>query len=648
MLILGCRSRPLWWVSDPVPLLHDFSRDLKYGFRMWRKSPLVFMAVAVTLAIGIGLDAGAFAVINGLLLRPRSDHDPATFARLYAEYTQNKQVTSYGGQFSPSAYRTLQRESRGLAQLAAWRTDGVVLGDDSARTLDMEVSCNFFSVYGLGVPKFGRLFRADECGEGALANVAIVSEELWRERFGSDPQILGKTILVNRIPFTLIGITPLEFSGRLRGPGLWVPLSAQARLTTSYFSQPDLAPSLWLEGRIRPGMTRAELASELKVLARRVELPSRDLKLNILVTSGALIDDPNVRPSALWIMLAVISGPTLLLLVSCANVAVLLLSRAAVRRREIAVRLSVGASRRRVVNQLIAEILLLAMGAAAAGVCLAVQVPKTFQKMIPSMPHYAFGLDWHIAAYLIGITLFASFLAGLAPAVDCLRQDVWHTLKAGAQNWNTGQGRWSVRDLLVITQVFCSIVLMSISAIYIRAEFTILNADPGFDTRQVLQVPVQLPTDRYNAAGSQQLYDELQQRFAAIPAVEAVAYGSASPLGADPGAPGARSQFRLPTQGEIEGRAANVRMVSANYFSTLGVPILLGRAFTVTPSDSSSVVVSRSFANTFWPNQDPIEETVTGSDGQQFRVIGVARDTRTEHFGEVDGPTLYRVRTAPA
>ena len=632
-----------------MSLVQDFARDLQYGARMWRKAPLVFTAVAITLAIGIGLDTGAFTVINGLLLRPRTDYDAPSFARLYAEYTQGKRPTSYGGQFSVSGYRTLERESRVLSQLAAWRTEGVLIEDDAVRTLDMEVSCNFFAVYGLQAAKLGRLFRTEECAEGAAADVAILSEEMWRRRFAGDPQIVGHTILLNRVPFTVVGITPMDFAGRLRGPGVWVPLSAQSRLTTAGdIFRNNLHPSLWLEGRLRPHMTRAALSSEMSVIAPRVELPSRDLNLHILVTSGAMIEDPNIRSGALWIMLVVIAGLTLLLLVSCANVAVLLLSRAPVRRREIAVRLSLGASRRRVVSQLIAENLVLAVGAAGIGIWLAVRVPMIFQTMIPFMPHYPFGLDWHITAYLVGITFFASFLAGLAPAAECLRQNVWHTLKAGASRSSSGPRGWSIRDLLVITQVFCSIVLMSVSAMYIRAEFAILNADPGFETRQVLQVPVQLSTERFNPADSSRYYGDLQRRLLALPAVETVAYGSASPLGGDPEEPGQRMEFRLPTQSQAEARATNLRTVSANYFSALGIPIVLGHAFAAAPIDPTSVVVSRSFASAFWPNQDPIEKTVIASDGQQLRIIGVARDTRVERFSEPDSPVLYRVRAGPA
>lgn len=630
-------------------LFDDLLRDLQYGLRMLRNAPLVSIAVAITLAIGIGLDAGAFAIINGLLLRPRVEQDTASFARLFGEYTLRNRPKEWFGQISLASYRAIASESRTLAQLAAWRTDGVLLNDEASRSLDLEVSCNFFSVYRLQSAKFGRLFRADDCADSADPHIAILSEELLQRSFGGDPGIVGKTILLNRVPFTVVGVTPLDFSGRLRGPGIWIPYTAQPLVATSgsIFRMED-APSLWLEGRLRPNVTRAQLASELSTIAPRLRLPDRDLHLNIRVTSGAMIEDPNIRPVAFWLMLLVGAGLTLLLLVSCANVAVLLLSRAAARRREIAIRISLGASRHRLVRQLIVENLMLALAAGAAGLYLALQVPRIFQAMLPTMiPHYPFTLDWHIAAYLAGITLLASILAGLSPAIETLRQDVWMSLK-GVVTWRTGHVRWSMRDVLVILQVCFSIVLMVASALFIRAEFAILNADPGLETQQVLQIPVQLSPDRFGPAEAQQYYRDLQQRISAIPSVQSIASSSSSPLGPDPEQVATPAEFRLPSQAQNESRAATMRMVSANYFSALDIPILLGHAFSARAGDASGAVVSQSFASAFWPHQDPIGKSVIAPDGDVLRVIAVARNTRSEHEGEPDGPMLYRLRNQPA
>src|SRR5579872_2265153 len=256
---------------------------------MARNTKLISMAVILTLAVGIGLDTGVFTLINGLLLRARTDDDPASFARLYAQYTQRGISQPFGGQFSLAAYYALERDSRVLQELAAWRTDGILVEDDSTRTLALEVSCNFFSVYGLRQPRLGRLFRGEECAPSSEERVAVLAEETWRDRFAADPHILGKVILLNRQPFTVVGLTPADFSGRLRGPGIWVPYTMQHSLTgnADIFAS-ELKPSLWLEGRLRAGRTRDQLAAETNAIISKVPAPIPDLTQRALVTSGAM------------------------------------------------------------------------------------------------------------------------------------------------------------------------------------------------------------------------------------------------------------------------------------------------------------------------------------------------------------------------
>lgn len=628
--------------------LDDLIRDLAHGLRMLRNAPLLSIAVLATLTIGIGLDTGVFTVINGLLLRPRCEVDPPTFARLYAQYSERGVPRDFAGLFSPAAYKALSRESQVLTQLAAWRTDAMLLEDDATRSLALEVSCNFFQVYGLTQPRAGRLFRPDECSFDADSQLVVISEELWRDRFAADPHILGKTILLNRQPFTVIGITPLDFAGRLRGSGIWIPITMQARATGNEdIFRYENRPKVWLEGRLAKGKTRRDLAAELNVMATRLPRDDREMKITVDVTDGSMIQDPNVRTFGFWIMLIVISGITLLLVVSCATTAVLLLARAAERRREIAVRISVGAARSRVVRQLLTENLLLAVAAGAFGIYLARQVPEVFKKLVPNtMPHFPFTLDWHIFGYLAAVTLGASMLAGSAPALECLRQDVWASLKGTEASTRAGKARWNVRDLLVIVQVSFSIVLMVTSALFIRIELALIGSNPGFDTEQVLQVPLELPNGRYSDTTAREFYATLQQRLVTLPAVESVAIASTTPLSADAETYTRPSQFRLPTQSQQQTRSATVRNVSANYFATLGMPMVRGEASHNTPADADAAVVSQAFASAFWPGQDPIGRIVIGPSEARFRVIGVARDTRTENFGQIDSPCIYELRSA--
>lgn len=629
--------------------LDNLVRDLKYGLRMARNARLLSIAVVFTLAVGIGINTGVFTLINGLLLRPRTDSDPASFASLIAQYWSHGNPRGYGGQFSPAAYRAIEQRAQSLKELAAWRPDGVLIGEESTRTLALEVSCNFFSVYGLARPLTGRLFRPSECAQGSEDPVVVLAEEAWRNRFSADPHILGRTILLNRQPFTVVGIIPADFSGRLVGPGIWVPYTMQHRLTGNpdIFSA-ELMPSLLLQGRLAAGRSREQLSAEANVIVSGVPTSDPNLKPRVLVTNGAEIENPNLLSLKFWIISLILTGGALLLLVSCASGSVLLLSRAVARQQEIAVRISLGAARQRIVRQLLSENLLLAVAAGGLGIYLALEIPKVFRKLIPQMPHFPFTLDWHIFGYLAAVTLAASLIAGLTPALECLRQDVWVALKGNASTLGGGKMRWNLRDLLVIVQVCFCIVLMVVSAMFSRAVLSLFSMEPGFETRQVLAVPLQLSPDRYSTNAADAFYGTLHQRIATLNQVDAIAGTSLTPLADTLGDPTGAAEFRLPTQGQPEAHTATVRAVSPNYFSTLGIPFLRGDGFPLSETENDAVIVSQSFAASFWPRLDPIGQILTSSDGKRLRVAGVVRDNHTRYSNEPDGPTIYTRRLNPA
>jgi predicted permease len=638
----------LFWRKYLLLWLDGLIRDLAYGFRMMRNARMVSIAVTLTLAVGIGINTGIFTIINGILLRPRTDSDPATFARLYAQYWSRGNPRDLAGQFSPAAYRAIQARSESLAELAAWRADRVLIGDASTATLTMEVSCNFFSVYGLRNAMSGRMFRPSECEPGTEEHVIVVAEEMWRDRFGADPHILGKTILLNRQPFTVVGIVQANFTGRVRGPGIWVPYSLQHRLTgNADIFEADREPSLWLEGRLLPHRTRDQLQAEADVIVSHAPLPDSDLKERVRVTNGALIEDPNVRRDAYWIVLLILTGAMLLLLVSCTSASVLLLSWAVARQREIAVRISLGAERWRVIRQLLSENLLIAVAAGVLGISFALEIPQVFRKLTPEMPYLPFGLDWHVFGYLTAITLASSIFAGLAPARECLRQDVWISLKGNEHPAQTRTARWSIRDLLVVAQVCFCMVLMVVSCMFSQAVLSIFAMEPGFETRQVVAAPIQFP-ESYSTGDAEALLTRLQDRTAAFGQVDDVATSSTTPLAGDAEGTAAGTEFRLPSQASAQGRGATVMAVSRNYFSTLGIPFVRGDGFPRTNSDGGAVIVSRAFAEAFWSRQDPVGQTIVSGDGKRFNIIGVVPDNHTGYTSEADGPTLYTLRDKPS
>lgn len=628
--------------------LDDLIRDLRYGLRLARNAKLVSIAVVLTLAVGIGINSGIFTLINGMVLRPRTNDSPSTFARLYAQYWSRGNPRDAGGQFSVADYRAIQSDSQSLQELAAWRAEHLIVGQDSTSTFAIEVSCNFFSVYGLTQPKLGRLFRADECAPKTEALVVILSEEEWRDRFAADANIVGSKILLNREPFTVVGIVPADFAGRLRGPGVWVPYTLQHRLSgNDDIFRADKTPALWLEGRLRSGKTRDQLAAEANVIVSRVPLADPNLKQRVLVTSGALIEDPGIREKSFWILLIIFTGALLLLLVSCASGAVLLLSRAAARQQEIAVRLSLGAAPRRVVRQLLCENLLLAAAAGVLGTLIALRVPHVFQLLLPQMPHYRFTLDLHIFSYVSMATLVTAIVSGMVPAAECMRQDVWTALKGHGPTMRAGRIRWNAADLLVAVQVSLCVVLMVVSAMFSRAVLLILNMEPGFETRHVLTIPFRLSPDRYGSAQVEAFYQNLQEQLADLPMVDAVAISSITPLASDFGQANSGPGFRSPGQTSEQSHGAMVRIVSQGYFRAVDIPILHGEEFENTSSADNEVIVSQSFAAAFWPAQDPVGQVVISPEGKRLRVIGVARDTRTAYTEEPDDPCIYMLRRTP-
>jgi len=630
-----------------MSLLDELLRDFKYGLRLARNAKLLSVAVVMTLAVGIGINSGVFTIINGMLLRPRVDSNAATFVRLYAQYWSYGNPRDFRGAFSVADYRAISDQSQLLQELAAWRTDQAVVEEDSTAAPVMEVSCNFFSVYGLMQPKMGRLFHPDECKPGSEAPIVILSEEQWRNRFAAEPNVVGKVILLNREPFTVVGIAPANFSGALRSPAIWVPYTMQHRLSAAEdIFRSDETPSVWLEGRLRSAAARRQLAAEVSVITSRVPMFDPKLKQRTMVTSGALIEDPGVRDKAFWILVLIIGGSMLLLGVSCASGAVLLLSRAAARRQEIAVRISLGAARRRVLRQLLLENLVLALAAGGLGIFIALELPKAFRKMVPTIPHYSFTLDWHIFGYVTAITLLACVVSGLAPAAECLRQDVWNSLKGHELAIKAARLRWNLRDLLVIVQVCLCVVLMVVAAMFSRAVLSIFGMDTGFETRHVLTVPIRLNQDHYSNTQAEIFHRRLKERLQDLPLVEAVATADSSPL--MPASDGADTNFRLPSQRAQEGRPATQRTVSANYFRALNISLVHGELFGDTPSDDESAVISQSFAAAFWPAQDPVGHMVIAADGGRLRVLGVVGDTHTAFSREADGPTLYRPRFTPA
>jgi putative ABC transport system permease protein len=624
----------------PKPREDERMQDLRYGVRMLLKNPGLALVIVLLLALGIGVNTGVFTVLNGLMMRARVDKDPDSFIHLAPQYTGEFEQLGLDGALSLSDYRTFQRSAKSVSELAGWAIARVRLGDDAQSEMALLVTRNFFSVYGLERPKLGRLFLAEECARPNDAPVVILSEEIWRTRFDADPQIIGSTINLNRRPFTVIGVTPAHFSGRLRGRGIWIPYTMQPL----FFGGRNLfqeTSTQWLtvDGRIGPGQSHAAVQTEMSWLANQQDRFQPRRTTTMLLTNGSLIEEPSVRAKIFWVPWLVMGALSLVLLITCVNVTLLLLARASTRQKEMAIRLALGAGRQRLVRLLLTESLIVASAAGTISAWVAYQMPAIFERTYVEAPNYQLEPDWPVFAYLAGVTLLAGCLAGLAPALESLRVNLAATMNGSGGMPGGRKRHWAGRDLLIGAQVAMSVVLLVLAGLFVRAQHTMFNGDPGFETRHVLLAPLQAEPGRYTAESAVAFNRTLEQRIRALPGVQALCF-AASPPGSGGGLDANVVEVRLPGQAKGTGPTSGLNIVSGEFFETFKIPIVAGRTFLET-ENSTSIIVSETFARRFWSNADPIGKVLEDANGALLQVVGVARDTRSG-FGSLEQPQLYR------
>ena len=393
----------------PSSWLDMLLQDVRFAVRSLRRSPFLACTTVLTLALGIGLNTGVFTMINAVLFRARVDKDPDCFVRLYAQNSSSSVPQGQLGGMSLADYR-VYRAAQSLSDLAAWHQIEAMLGGEiSGDVRALLVSCNFFSVYGLERPKLGRLFLESECSQSGAGPVAVLSEEIWRNRFAADPQILGRIITLNRHAFTVVGVAPAHFSGRVNNARIWVPYTMQSHLVSGgdLFAQTG---TQWLiaEGRLKSGYSRSAAQAELNVIARQQDRFQPGRRTALIVTNGSMMEEPGLRAQSILAVSLWMGALMLLLLIACANVTTLLLSRAAARQREVAIRLSLGASRTRLLRMLLTESLILAATAGAISVYLAYAVPELVNRMMLAEPvSYPLTPDLRVFAYLAGVTFVA-------------------------------------------------------------------------------------------------------------------------------------------------------------------------------------------------------------------------------------------------
>lgn len=639
--------------------VQDFGRDLRFGARMLRQNPSVTLVAVLTLALGIGMNAGIFNILSGAALRLLPVPHAQDLFMLSQDFSKShgpirRNVRNNPSLFSYSEYLEYREHNQVFEGLLAYApfVPASLGGARPQSQIGTLVSCSYFRV--LEVPQqFGRGLDDSDCAVAGASPVVVLSDELWRTNFAADPSIVGKSIHLNSASFMVAGIAPAGFSGTEPVKSdFWAPLTMQNALLRDRDNLHDDKLSwLGLIGRIKPGVSPAQARAELAVIAACIDQLQPGRVTTIEVGKATLFAVPEERSLLLGAGAVLLLAVGLVLLIACANVANLLLARATARRKEIAVKRALGASRWRLVRQLLTESLLLAFLGGALGSVVAVWssaalIRFIFSNLPQGTPSIAVNVspDLHVLAYTLALTLVTGITFGLAPALHASRADLTLAMKEEGAETQVGSVRtgW-MRSSLVSAQIAVCMLLLLAAGLLLRGLRRTQTIDPGFSMKDIAVVSFDLVGAGYSDQRAVTFQQQLAERISVIPGVDRVAQAHFSPLSDDHWV----TTYQVP--GRKDSFDAEFNNVSFEYFPLLGVPIVRGRNFTAAENRAGSpvVILTESTARHLWPGEDPIGKTIReGSGGTDpgLQVVGIAKDAQVSHLG--DATTLYLYRPA--
>ena len=621
--------------------------DLRYALRRLLAAP-GFTAVAVlSLALGIGANTTIFSVVNALLLRPIAAPEPERLVTVHATDRDGRGFHS----FSHPDYVDYRAGTRALAGLAAagFAITTMGRGDAAEVSAGMLVSGNYFDVLGVR-PALGRAFLAEEDRAPGAHPVVVLGHALWERRFAADPAAVGREVTINARPFTIVGVMPATFGGHVIGPRVdfWAPVAMQPQLRPGGSVVADRG-SAWLEliGRLAPGATPAAAAAELDAVGRRLDadFPRGDDRVRRVAVLPAkpLFAQQRGAVAGFTAMLMGVVG--LVLLAACANLASLLLARAVARQREIAVRVALGATRFRLVRQLLTESVVLALAGGAVGVLLASWMTDAlvaFKPPIPVAIALDLSADGRVLAFTLLLSLATGVLFGLAPALGSTRPDVVAGIKDGGDA-TAPLGRRRLRATILGAQIAVSIVLLVGAGLFVRSLAHARRLDPGFATGRMLLATVDPALVGYAAPQRRALVRALGERVRAHPRLERASAAPGVPLGLDANA----TRIWVEGGADVRGRgtlSAGYNSVLPGYFATMGIALLAGRDLTAADDSGAApvAIVSEAFARRVWPDGRAVGRRLRDDPGGPWReVVGVVRDVKYGRLTEDPAPYLY-------
>ncbi|HTX77738.1 MAG TPA: ABC transporter permease [Terracidiphilus sp.] len=623
----------------------DLWNDIKHALHLFFKSPGFTLAAVSALALGIGANTAVFTVVNAVLLKPLGYRDADRLVRIDNMSDQGKYPFA-----SIPNFKMYRQQTSVFSNVAAFDEGGPgfnLTGEHPEQVQGRHVSESYFSLVGAQV-YLGRTFTPQEDSPHG-GNVVVLSYGLWQRRFGGDASVIGKTLSIADEPYTILGVISRDFRTD-QETDLWVPFQFDMNSTNQghYFQ---------VAARLKPGVTLAQANAQMKLATAEFErLYPQEVGPGYFAVEplrdGILGD---VRQSLLVLLGAV----SLVLLISCANVANLLLVRATGRRREFAIRTALGARRSRIVRQLLTESLLLACAGGALGLALGFAGVRALLAVSPAgLPRVGqndapVSLDWRILAFTLAASLLTGIVFGLFPALAASRTDLNSTLKESSNRAGTGFRQGKARSMLVVSEVSLALVLLVGAALLIRTFIALRAVDPGFDSHNVLTLEMSLNGDRYKTtAAVAQMVEEGRRRLSALPGVEDSAFSCALPIEAALGQPFS-IVGRVPRDpNEILG--ARWTDISPGYFRVFRIPMLRGRDFTEQDNAGSTpvVILNQAMAKQFWPKGDPLGQQIEigRADGPQLTdrvrvIVGIVADTHTQGLGLPPAPMMFIPQT---
>jgi len=613
--------------------MHNWLADFRYGFRALRRSPGFTMGAILVLALGIGANTAIFSIVNAALLRPLPFEDPSRLMQIWHVPPAKNFPGLSLFSVSPANYLDWQRQSSSFECMAAYGGRTFTFGgtERPEAIMGAAVAPEFFSVL-RARPMLGRTFASEENLPGG-SHVILLSYKFWRDHFASDRAIVGRDITINSRPYSVAGVMPESF----RFPGwaqVWAPLgwSNDQRVVRGNHNY-------MVVGRLKPGVDIQQAKSELSAISTRLEQQypedNKGWGATVVPLRDQMVGD--IRPALLVLFGAV----AFVLLIACANVANLVLARTLARRKEIAIRGALGASRAAILRHILTESVLLSLAGGALGLLLArfgiTLLAKVLADRLP--PFVAVTLDTQVLAFTLLLSIIAGVLAGLIPALRYTRTDVNEALKQGQSRGSSDASGGKTRNVLVVAEVALSLVLLIGAGLMVRTLWELRNVRPGFDSANVLTMFLAVPADRFaSPSGQINFFQEVLQRVRALPGVDSAGVIDSLPLSSDGGSHQPFSIEGHPVLPMAEQPEVDVRLISPGYLRAMHVPVVRGRD--LSDADSAgrpgAVLISDALARRFWPNEDPIGQhmTLTFSPDVIREVVGIVGNVKLESLDE--------------